>query len=185
MPNLALGDPYKPANEEAAAVEWAMRETIRASHLNTFDPALSVQNKFDGKLRRQKKRTQDFTSLFRNDVDCLLRDLYGDLESEALDSVVGAVFRIVHQFTRYVRPDLWQEHEDAWRLDYMLEIGVSGGCVMENDWRRGTAAKCSLVDRACEVNAKPTTFSEYTIEFANLFAQRWECSKDPLDGVPC
>jgi hypothetical protein len=82
-----------------------MLDTIRASHLNTFDPALSVQHKFDGKLRRQKEHTQHFTSLalFRDDVECLLRDLYGDLESEALDSVVAAVFSIVQSRDMCVR----------------------------------------------------------------------------------
>src|SRR5262249_37083188 len=110
---------YKPYNEESFAILWAMLATIRASHLNMFDPALSIQHKFDGKLRRQKKHTQDFTSLalFRDDVECLLRDLYGDFESEALDSVVLAVFRIVQQFAHYVRPELWKEHDDAEEFD--------------------------------------------------------------------
>ena len=83
----------------------ALFYTIKASHLNTFDPTMSIQHKFDGKLRRQKKHTQDFTSLslFRDEVECLLRDLYGDVESEALDSIVWAVFRIVEQFTRYAK----------------------------------------------------------------------------------
>src|SRR5215472_9316789 len=87
--------PFAPRNVsftvwKASFEIWlAMHDTIKASHLNTFDPALSVQHKFDGKLKRQKKHTQDFTSLalFRDDVECLLRDLYGDFESEeALDS---------------------------------------------------------------------------------------------------
>src|SRR6516225_1575963 len=112
MQKLPSGEEYKPHNEEALAIWWAMLDTIRASHLNTFDPVLSIQHKFDGKLRCQKKHTQDFTSLalFRDDVECLLRDLYGDLESDALDSVLQAVFRIVEQFAQYVRPDLWKEH---------------------------------------------------------------------------
>jgi hypothetical protein len=178
MQRYPTGQEYEPTNEEADAVEWAMLDTIRASHLNTFDPALSVQHKFDGKLRRQKEQTQDFTSLalFRDDVECLLRDLYGDLESEALDSVVRAVFRIVQQFTRYVRPDLWKEHEDAEDLDYLFGIGVpEGSAIHGSDCSRGWAAKRRLMHRACEVKARLSTFSEYTIEFANLFAQRWDC----------
>ena len=91
---------------------------------------MSIQHKFDGKLRRQKKHTQDFTSLslFRDEVECLLRDLYGDVESEALDSIVWAVFRIVEEFTKYVRPDLAKEHHDAWSLDYSwFGIGLPEG----------------------------------------------------------
>jgi hypothetical protein len=183
---------YKPYNEERYAIELAIHDAILASHLNTFDPALSVQHKFDGrKRRRQKERHRDATSLslFCDDVESLLRDLYGDFESDALDSVVLAVFRIVQQFTRYVRPDLWKEYEDAVDLDWMLGIGIPEGYgVSGSDHGRGNAAKFSLMQRVREVTAKPSTFSEYTIEFANLYAQWWDCSadrsKDFLDEIP-
>lgn len=184
MQKFPSGEEYKPHNEESFAIWWAMLDTIKASHLNTFDPALSIQHKFDGKLRRQKKHTQDFTSLalFRDDVECLLRDLYGDFESEALDSVVLAVFRIVQQFAHYVRPELWKEHEDAEDLDYSLGIGVPEGYgINGSDWRRGMAAKYSLIHRVREVNANLSTVSEYTIEFAKLFAERWDCSREYVE----
>ena len=187
MQKLPSGGEYKPHNEESFAIWWAMLDTIRASQLNTFDSALSIQHKFDGKLKRRKKHTQDLTSLalLRDDVECLLRDLYGDLESEAVDSVVLAVLRIVEGFTRCVRPDLWKEQEDAEDLDYTFGIGVPEGCgISGSDCYRGRAAKLSLIHRVREVNAKLSSFSEYTIEFANLFAQRWDCSKDCLDGDP-
>ena len=94
MKKLPSGEEYEPENEESFAIWLTMLDTISASYLNTFDPVLSIQHKFDGKLRRQKKHTQDFTSLalFRDDVECLLRDLYGDVESDALDSVLRAMF---------------------------------------------------------------------------------------------
>src|SRR5215471_5115965 len=44
--------PFAPRNvsftvwKESFEIKWAMRDTIKASHLNTFDPALSVQHKF-------------------------------------------------------------------------------------------------------------------------------------------
>jgi hypothetical protein len=176
---LRSGKRYQPCNEEGRAIELAILDAIRASHLNTFDPALSVQHKIDGKLRRPEKRTHmDLTSLwlFRDDVESLLRDLYGDLESEALDRLLRAVFRIVQEFTRYVRPDLCKEHEDALSLDWMLGIDKPKG--YDPDFHRGMAAKVDLFRRVCEVNAKPSAFSKYTIEFANLFAQRWDCSED-------
>jgi hypothetical protein len=180
MQRDASGHEYKPTNEEADAIGTALLYTITASHLNTFDPALSVQHKFDGKLKPQKEHTQNFTSLalFRDDVECLLRDLYGDLESETLNMVAWTVFRIVQQFTRYVRPDLWQEHEDAYDLDYLFGIGLPEGAgIHGSDCRRGERAKRRLMHRACEVNSKLSTFSEYTHEFAKLFAQRWDCIK--------
>ena len=173
-------------NEESHAIWCAMLYTIKASHLNTFDPALSLQHRFDGKLRRQRKHTQDFTSLalFRDDVECLLRDLYGDVESEALDSVVWAVFHIVQGYTKFVRPDLWKEHSDAEDLDYMFGIGVPEGYgISGSEWRRGMVAKADLINRVREVSANLSTFSEYTIEFAKRFAERWDCSKEASPEV--
>ena len=105
------GEEYQPFNEEEHAMWVAMLATIRASHLDTLDPKMSVQYRFDGTLKRQAKGMQDLTSLslFCNDVERLLRDLYGDIESEALDSIRRAVFRIVEAFTQYVRPNLRKE----------------------------------------------------------------------------
>ena len=125
MKKSLWGEEYKPHNEESFAIWRTMLATITASHLNTSDPGLSIQHRFDGKLRCQKKYTQDFTSLalFRDDVECLLRDLYGNVESEALDSVLRAVFRIVEQFAKLVRPDLWKEHSDAMGMGL---VGMSG-----------------------------------------------------------
>ena len=178
---LPSGEEYKPRNEESFAISWTMLETISASHLNTFDPVLSIQHKFDGKLGCQKKHTQNFTSLalFRDDVECLLRDLYGDIESDALDSVLRAVFLIVEQFAEFVRPDLSKEHRDAENLDYMLGIGVPDGYgINGSDWRRGMVAKADLIHRVREVNVNPSNFSEYTMEFAKLFAEQWDCSQE-------
>ena len=172
---------YEPRNEEADSISTALFYTIKASHLNTFEPTMSIQHKFDGKLRRQTKHTQDFTSLslFRDEVECLLRDLYGDVESEALDSIVWAVLRIVEEFTKYVRPDLWKEHRDAEDLDYMFGIGVPEGYgINGSDWRRGMAAKRDLMLRVCEVSENPSAFSPYTGEFAARFAEEWDCSAE-------
>jgi hypothetical protein len=149
--------------------------------LNTFDVAISIKHKFDGKLRRQKKGSQDFTSLalFRDDVECLLRDLYGDVESDALDSIVEAVFHIADEFTEYVLPDLCEEHQDAVDLDYMLGIGVpEQGSIGSGEHYRGMAAKLSLILRVYEVQQEPSAFSDYTIDFANRFNQDWDCSPE-------
>ena len=183
MQKLPSGQEYKPENEESFAIWWATLETIRASHLNTFDPAMSIQHKFDGKLRRQKKGTQYFTSLslFCDDLETALRDLYGDVESDALDGVLRAVFRIVEQFAIFVRPDLSKEHRDAENLDYMLGIGVPDGYgINGSDWRRGMAAKFYLILRVYEVQQEPSAFSDYTIDFANRFSQEWDCSPNSV-----
>jgi hypothetical protein len=154
----------------------ALFYTIRASHLNTFDPALSIEHRFGGRLKRQNMPTQDFTSLalFRDDVECLLRDLYGDVESEALHSIVEAVFLIAGKC-----PDLCNEHGDAVSLDLMLGIGMPDGCCISgSEHARGMVAKLDLIVRACRVKANPSGFSPYTVEFA----ERFGAAEQP-DGV--
>jgi hypothetical protein len=181
--NSLLDDEHQPFNYARYAIFRTMLGTISASHLNTFDPRLSVQHKFGGKLGRQKQCTRDITSLalFRDDVECLLRDLYGDLESDALDSVLSAIFQIIQQFTRYVRPDLCKENEDAEDLDRIRGAGLPEGTMVSGcDFRSGMVAKCSLINRVRDVNANLSTYSEYTIRFANLFAECWDCSKAPV-----
>ena len=170
------GREYQPHNEECFAIWWAVFNAIKASHLNSFDPALSIQHKFGGTLKREKEGMRDLTSLslFCDDVECLLRDLYGDIESEALDSVRYAVFSVVEAFTKYARADLCKEHSDAVALDYMLGIGVPEGYgISGSDWRCGMTAKLDLMVRAYDVRANPSAFSKYTVEFANRFGEHW------------
>ena len=94
-----------------------------------------------------------------------------------------AVFRIVEAFTKYVRPDLWKEHQDAEDLDYMLGIGVPEGCgISGGEWRRGMAAKHDLMLRVCEVRENPSAFSAYAGEFAAWFSEMWDCSAEAAEG---
>src|SRR6266511_746132 len=44
---LPSGKEYEPFNEECHSIWFAVLNTIRASHLNTFDPTMSIQHKFD------------------------------------------------------------------------------------------------------------------------------------------
>ena len=180
-----MGEEHKPFNEGHHSIWLSLLHTITASHLNTFDPALSIEHRFGGKLKCEDKPTQDFTSLalFRDDVECLLRDLYGDIESEALDSIVGAVFRIVKQFTKYVCPDLCKEDEDAENLDYMLGIRTYGMGISTSDHCCGMVAKRDLILRVYEVQQEPSAFSDYTIDFANRFSQQWDCSLNSVRGL--
>jgi hypothetical protein len=64
--------------------------------------------------------------LFRDDVERTLRDLYGDIEDETLDSILSAVFYIIDNVTAYARKDLWQERHDAVDLDNMSDIDCEG-----------------------------------------------------------
>ena len=75
--NLPSGEEYEPFNEESHSICLAMLDTIKASHLNTFDPALSVQHKFGGKLKGRRL-------CGRCERDDLVRPLCGFLNLAAL-----------------------------------------------------------------------------------------------------
>jgi hypothetical protein len=169
-----LGHNYKPYNTEGGAISSAVFDAIRASHLNCRDPAISIEHKFAGRLKRQKNGRQDFTSisLFCDDVECLLRDLYGDIGGEALDNILQAVFRIVEEFTQFVRSDLWKEHRDAVAADYAGGIGVpEGSSISGSECGRGHSARKDLKARILDVRANPTAFSEYIVHFVNWLAE--------------
>jgi hypothetical protein len=165
------GTKYKLLNKEADAIGWAIHEAILASQLNKLNPIVAIQNRFDGKLKRHKNGLQEFTSLslFRDDVERLLRDLYGDIDSEALERTLRSVFIIVEEFTQFVRRDLWQEHQDAINWDYIWGNGVPEGYdIGDTEWRRGSFACDNLRVRAREVSESPSAFSKYTVEFATI-----------------
>ena len=85
---------FRPVREGSTSIWVVLYRAIKASHLNSLDIALSVQHKFDGVLKREKKGTQAITSLslFVEDIERLLRDLYGDIDSEALDKILYSAF---------------------------------------------------------------------------------------------
>ena len=141
-------------------------------HLNTFDPKLSVQHKFDGTLKRKKVGVQSYTSiaLFVDDVEHLLRDLYGDLEGEAITGIRNAVFTITEQFVRYVQSDLWGEHRCAENYDYMFGIGIPEGYSLGSSaWAAGMRAGDELRERVRTVRSNPQSFGEYTHEFVRFW----------------
>jgi hypothetical protein len=75
-------------------------------------------------------------------AECLLRDIYGESDNEAIDRVRNAVFVIVEQFTKYLRKDLWREHHDAQNIDYVCGIGLPEGYGLSGSdhWRARKSA---------------------------------------------
>jgi hypothetical protein len=138
------GNTRRPFNNEAHAIWHAIYCAIIASRLNALEPAVSLQNRFDGTLKRQKAGLQEVTSLslFRDDVERLLRDLYGDIESDALDSILKATFVMVQKFTQYVRKDLGRNIK-------MQRIGITfAGSAYPRDWVFLMAIIGGLTERA-------------------------------------
>ena len=181
------GQLYQPVCEESHSICVALYITIRASHLNTLEVGLSLQHKFDGELRRNKIGMQDHTSLslFVDDVERLLRDLYGEFHNEALDRVRKAVFTVVEEFTKYLRKDIWQEHQDAKNIDWVSGIGLPEGCgISGSDCRRAYRSAHNLALHARAVLANPTAFSKYTVEFAKELEQSESWLVNPTGDGP-
>ena len=184
-----FGREYQPFNEEEHSIWQALLGAIDASHLNSLDPLLSTQHKFDGKLKREKRGMQDFTSLSLcvDDVERLLRDLYGEFDSQAIDRVRRAGFAIVEEFTKYLREDLWKEHQDAENVDYVCGIGLPEGYgISGSDHGRANKSANDLALRARTVRANPTSFSKYTVEFVKVLDEDWPrlgCSDNEIDRV--
>ena len=174
------GEEYKPWNRDSHSLSWMIFNMICASHLDRCTP--SESNRSDWMPRRQKNGVQSLTSLSRfiDDIENLLTDFYRETEPELLDLVAFAALIIAEEFTRYARPDLWKEHDDAMTWDYCNGIGVHEGCgVSGSQWRRGMAAADNLAARARDVRANPSVFSEYTVAFVSEdeFPLRTDCPK--------
>jgi hypothetical protein len=71
--------------------------------LYTLNPAVSVQNRFNGELKRQKHDLYyrgTSLGLFLDDIERLLRDLYGDTESEALQDLLISISDTILVFVK-------------------------------------------------------------------------------------
>jgi hypothetical protein len=172
---------------EPARADWlgnaheifvALIPVIEASQLSALNPGLSIQHGRSDKPVRSKQSICDFTSLelFADDVELLLRDLYTDGDIVALDRVRSAVLKVTFALTKHLRKDLWQEHLDAMELDWFYASPNSA--ISDSDFECAMVARASLMSRVHEVDADPSAFGEYTIEFAKHLGERWDCRSD-------
>jgi len=174
------------AFKEGAHEMFVVMSELISAHVSALDPGGSIQHAHTENLVRTREDTRDFSSLalFVEDIELLLRDLY-DVDIPTLDRIRSAVWRVARSLTNYVRKDLWQEHQDAIDFDYILGVGVPDGAgISGSEHRYGLRAKASLIARVRDVEANPSAFSEYTVEFAKRFGQHWDCSRlDPEDSL--
>ena len=181
----------KPSGVSSQQFWLVLVRTICASHLHTCAPVLSVQNKFDGVLKREKVGVRDIASLslFVDDVERLLRDLYGDVESGAVETLESALYRITEGFIQYLCKDIYEEHCNAIDWDWANGIGMPEGYgISGSEHRRGMQALIirALQARAREVRKNPADFSAYTVQFVEHFADRYiiEETVSALDDEP-
>jgi hypothetical protein len=156
-------------------------EIIVASQINRRDVLISMKHPFKGTLEQEKTEMSQFTSiaLFVDDVERLLRDLYGDVDGADLTDLVWAIQSVVIEISKYVLPELRTELDDARRVDLgagrglPTGYGVSGSMV-----GAGTQAADTLVIRGRAVLCSPKRHSRYTVKFMTALRKYWP----QLDG---
>jgi hypothetical protein len=173
---LLINKHPKRFNEKAHALDSMIYATVIASQLNMLDPLIAKQFPFPGKLRHEKVGMKDFTSimLFRDDIERLLRDLYGDLDGAKLNDLLNAISLIVEEYTKHVQPDLREEYDYADDVDYSVGIGVPEGYgISSGQHGQGRFAAEMLTARAKTILANTDTYSRYTVKFARALKKFW------------
>jgi hypothetical protein len=156
---LFVNNDLKHFEEEQESLCEIIVCAVEVSQLKKRDPALASQHPFEGKLKCRREGITNFTSIFRFacDVECLLRELYGDLEGDDLDELLRAIWTIVMEFTRHVCPDIYQEYGDAWDFEY------------DQAW----IAAPALTNRAMQVSVHPDAYCWYTKKFVESLEKYW------------
>jgi hypothetical protein len=145
---LITNRPSKALNERVWALHYIIMSSIEASQLNRADSFSWKQFAVNEKQQRRRKvGMKDFTSidLFMDDVERLLRDLYGNLDRKNLKQVLEAIRTIVVEFTKYLRPELREEYDHADAVDYSVYIGVPDGYAVSSSQHRAG----SFSQRSC------------------------------------
>jgi hypothetical protein len=111
-------------------------------------------------------------SLFVDDVERLLRDLYGEADNEAINKVRSTVFRITYTLAQHLRKDLWREQNQAADIDYVNGIGLPEGYgLCGSEHARANRAARDLALRARAVRENRTAFSKYTVRFVEVLEE--------------
>jgi len=169
--------PFQDKNLKNRSLTRIIYHTITQSRLNTRDVSASLEHKFNGTLHSDRDRWQYVTSiaLFINDIEYLLRDLYGDFDDDdAIGSIRKVLLVVVPEFLRFARNDLWLEHESAVDIDDYFEPSelMDLGICWKDLVRGADKAFAYMVDRVRDSRANPNAFCEYTASFLNAYESK-------------
>jgi hypothetical protein len=148
---------------------------LEPSQLNRRDVRASLRKPFNGRLK-QKTELQEFTSisLFIDDVERLLRDLYGDVDSDRFNDLVAAMKLTTLTLSSHLLPDLEAEHNTA----FLVDRGA-GRCLPPGDgvskWMvtDGVEAGEELILRVRAVLSSASAYGRYTVGFAKALNEYW------------
>jgi hypothetical protein len=183
VPELTRGNGTKKQKSSFAHhVGNLLPRIIQASQLNRRDARVSMQHPFKRKLKHRKTLLRELTSisLFIDDVERLLRDLYGDIDGDDLNEVVAALTSTVVALSEYVLPDLASEYHTASTIDLGSGRAVEPGYgVSKHEVSYGVEAAQRLILRAREVlSSFPHGFGRYTLNFAKALKENWPAFKE-------
>jgi hypothetical protein len=160
---------------------WVLRGVliaVGASHMSQQSAARSPHHRFNDQLRRENGHFGGITSLalFFDDIELLLRDLYGDFDQSAASAVRYALHTVLCWCLRRSLPkDIWKEHWDARTIDhgwYGVGLDPGDGISTNSVWQADEAAN-DLARRIRAFRANPKAYSKYTHQFVHILDERW------------
>jgi hypothetical protein len=163
---------------------------LEPSQLNRRAGRTSLRKPFRGKLRHRKTELQELTSisLFIDDVERLLRDLYGDVDSDRINDLVAAMKLTTLTLSSYLLPDLRAEHNTAFLIDRgagrCLPPGDGVSTCMLTD---GVDAAKELIGRVRAILSSANAYGRYTVGSANALRKYWPAVREwrrPPKTVP-
>ena len=114
-------------------------------------------------------------ALFFDDIELLLRDLYGDFDQSAASAVRYALYTVLCGCLRSLPKDIWKEHWDATTIDHgWYGVGLDpGDGISTYSVRQADEAANDLARRIRAFRANPKAYSKYTHQFVHILDERW------------
>jgi hypothetical protein len=131
--------------------------------------------------RLEEGGIQAFTSLslFANDLQAIIADLYDNPSCVTLGSVHNAVLETLRACLSEPLRDLWREYDWATSIDHSwYGIGpIPGYGISTEEYERAVEGIEEIALRANAVRAKPEKVSPYTIQFVGYLDKYWPVFK--------
>jgi hypothetical protein len=177
VPELCRGNGRKRDRKTLSyKIYGLLPDIIQASQLNRRDVRISLQHPFKGELKHKKTEIRELTSisLFIDDVERLLRDLYGDTDGNDLSAVLQAITSTIVALSTYILPDLAAEHNMACAVDIGAGRGLDPGDGVSSRMVRDSVEPAEvLILRARKILSSESEYGRYTVSFAQALKEYW------------
>jgi hypothetical protein len=137
---------------------------------------ISLQHRPKGKLKHRKTEIRELTSIsiFIDDVERLLRDMYGDTDGNDLGAVLQAITSTIVALSTYILPDLAAEYNMARAVDIGAGRGLDPGDGVSSMTVRNSLEPAEmLILRARKILSFESKYGRYTVCFAKALKEYW------------